>query len=156
MTQWLKFSKITFLNSSHQHLSNNIHFVRFRRGPHFSHCFGKTSLWRHFLSHDFQIYIFCRIADGLSSLQKFQCFRLSLASFTDKLRKTQLWRHHDVISCCWELIISNFVKLNIDHHPSKLQMSWLSGSNLWRLVLDPQNHHYDVILDVISITEFPN
>ena len=35
----------------------------------------------------------------------------------------------DVISCCWDLKIPNFVKLYIDYHPSKFQISWLSGSN---------------------------
>ena len=53
-------------------------------------------------------------------LAKFQFCRLSLAIFID---------NDDVISCCWDLKISNFLKLYIDYHLSKFQMPWLSGSN---------------------------
>ena len=35
----------------------------------------------------------------------------------------------DVNSCCWDLKISNLLKLYIDYHFSKFQISWLSGSN---------------------------
>ena len=35
----------------------------------------------------------------------------------------------DVISCCWDLKISNFLKLYIDYYLSKFQIFWLSGSN---------------------------
>ena len=55
--------------------------------------------------------------------------RLSLASFICKLRKTQWWCHHYIISCCWNLKISNFAKLDIGYHPSKFQICCLSGSN---------------------------
>ena len=64
---------------------------------------------------------------------KFQCCRLSLASFIDKLRK----HNDDVISCCWDLKISNFVKQNIGYHPSKFQISWLSGSNYMEVSVRP-------------------
>ena len=54
---------------------------------------------------------------------KFQCCRLPLASFIDKLRK----QNDDVIMTSfqvfWNLEISNFVKLNIRYHPSKFQIS---------------------------------
>ena len=62
-------------------------------------------------------------------LAKFQFCRLPLASFIDRFRKTQWWRHHDIIICCWDLTISNFLKLYIDYHLSKCQIPWLSGSN---------------------------
>ena len=53
---------------------------------------------------------------------RFQCCRLSLASFIDRLRK----HNDDVILCCWNLKISSFVKLNIGYHLSKFQISWLA------------------------------
>ena len=56
---------------------------------------------------------------------KFQCCRLSLASFIDRSRK----HNDDVISSCWDLKISFVMKLNIGYHSSKFQVSWLSGSN---------------------------
>ena len=62
-------------------------------------------------------------------LAKFQVCRLSLASFIGRFRKTQWWRHHDAISCCWDLKISDFLKLDIDYHLSKFQIFCLSGSN---------------------------
>ena len=59
----------------------------------------------------------------------FQFCRLSLASFIDRFRK----HNDDVImtsfSCCWDLKISDVLKLYIDYHLSKFQISWLSGSN---------------------------
>ena len=64
---------------------------------------------------------------------KFQCCRLSLAGLIDKLRK----HDDDVISCCWDLKISNFVKLNICYHPSTLQISQLSGSNFLEVSVRP-------------------
>ena len=36
---------------------------------------------------------------------------------------------HDVISCFWDLQVSNFVKQAIGYHVAKFQISWLSGSN---------------------------
>ena len=89
---------------------------------------ASMSLWHHFLSHGFQIWIFCGPWMNYQ-LVKFQFCRLSLASFIDTFRTmTQWWHHHDIISC-WYLKISNFLKLNIDYHLSKFQISWLSGSN---------------------------
>ena len=67
---------------------------------------------------------------------KFQCFRLSLASFSDKLRK----HNDDVISCCCNL------KLNIGYYPSKFQIPWLSGSNFMEVSVRPPKQHYDVIM----------
>ena len=58
-------------------------------------------------------------------LAKFEFCRLSFASFIDRFRKN----NDDVISCCWDLKISNFLKLCIDYHLYKFQISWLSGSN---------------------------
>ena len=68
---------------------------------------------------------------------KFQCCRLFLPSFVDKLRKTQLWRHLDAILCFWDLESSNFVKLTIGYHPYKFQISWLSGSNFIDISVRP-------------------
>ena len=39
----------------------------------------------------------------------------------------------------------SFVKLNIGYHLSKLQISWLSGSNFMEVSVGPPKHHYDVI-----------
>ena len=64
---------------------------------------------------------------------KFQCYRLSLASFMDKLKK----QNDDVISCCWDLKISNFVKPNMGYNPSKFKISWLSGSNFIEVSVRP-------------------
>ena len=41
--------------------------------------------------------------------------------------------------CCWDLKISNFVKLNRGYHPSKFQISWSSGSNFMKVSVRPQN-----------------
>ena len=71
---------------------------------------------------------------------KFQCYKLSLAGFID-IKKTQWWRHNDVISCWCDLEISNVVKLtlNIGYHLSKLQMSWISGSSFIKVSVRPLN-----------------
>ena len=58
-------------------------------------------------------------------LAMFQFCRLSLASFIDRFKK----RNDDLISCCWDLKISKFLKLYIDYRLSKFQTSWLSVSN---------------------------
>ena len=80
------------------------------------------SLWRHFLSHGFQICISCRMNYQLA---KFQFCRLSLASFIDRFIKTQWWRHFMLLG----FYNLSFLKLYIDYHLSKFQISWLSGSN---------------------------
>ena len=69
---------------------------------------------------------------------KFQCCRLSLASFIEKLRK-----HIDM-------------KLNIGYHPAKFQISWLSGSNFMEVNVRLPKHHYDVIMTSFIINEIPN
>ena len=83
----------------------------------------------------------------------FQCCRFSLAGFIDKLRK-----HNDdvVISCCWDLKISNFVKLDIGYHALKFQISWMSGSIFMEVSVRPPKHHYDVIMPSFLIIVFPN
>ena len=53
-------------------------------------------------------------------LAKFQLCRLSLTSSIERLIKTQFGRHHDVISCCWDLKISNFLKLCVDYDLHRL------------------------------------
>ena len=68
-----------------------------------------------------------------------------MASFIDGLRKTQWWRYHNVSLCCWDLKISNFVRLYTGYQPSKFQISWLSGSNFIEISVKHQKHHYDVI-----------
>ena len=67
---------------------------------------------------------------------KFQCCRLSLASFINRLRK-----HNDdvIISFRWDLKISNFVKLNIGYQLPKFRVSWLSGSNFMEVNVRHQN-----------------
>ena len=72
---------------------------------------------------------------------KFQCCRLSLAVSIDKLRK----HNDDVIFCCWDLKISNFVTLNIGYYSSKFQISWFPGPNFMEVSVRPPKHHYDVI-----------
>ena len=42
--------KLTFLNSSHQNLSNDIYFVWFRRGLHFPIVFGNDIIMTSFLA----------------------------------------------------------------------------------------------------------
>ena len=68
--------------------------------------------------------------------------------FYRQIKKIQWWRHHDVISCCWNSKISNFVKLDIGYHPSKFQISWLSWSNFMEVSARPPKtplwRHYDV------------
>ena len=41
--------KITFLDSSHQNLSTDVHFVGLRGGPHFSIVFGNDIIMTSFL-----------------------------------------------------------------------------------------------------------
>ena len=38
-----------------------------------------------------------------------------------------------------------FVKMDIGYHPSKFEISWLSGSNFMEVSVRPPKHHYDVI-----------
>ena len=113
------------------------------------------SLWCHFLSHDFQICIFVELCVNYQ-LAKFQFCRLSLASFIDRFRKTQWWRHHDVISCCWDLEISNFLKLCIDYHLSKFQISWLSGSNFLEVSVRYQISPLFLVMTSFIITKLSN
>ena len=65
---------------------------------------------------------------------KFQCCRLSLANFIDKLRKN----NDDVIMMSFDVVCGfenlKFVKLNIGYHPCKFQISWLSGSNFMEVI----------------------
>ena len=49
-----------------------------------------------------------------------------------------------------------FVRLNIDYQPAKFENSWLSGSNFMEVDVRHQKHHYDVIMTLFLITEFPN
>ena len=63
--------KVTFLDSSRQNLSRDVYFVCFREGPQFPIVYPlfsvMSSLWRHFLLHDFQICIFCETLNRLSA-----------------------------------------------------------------------------------------
>ena len=83
---------------------------------------------------------------------EFQCCRLPLANFIDRLRK----HNDDGISCCWDFKILTLVKLNIGYQPSKFQISWLSGSNFMEISVRHQKHHYDIIMMSFLTTEFPN
>ena len=64
-------TKVTFLKSSHQNLSNNIYFVWFLLGPNFPivfDCLGNDIIMTSFLiTRHFQVCIFCRTLDGLSA-----------------------------------------------------------------------------------------
>ena len=72
-------------------------------------------------------------------------------TFYRQIKKNTMICHHDVISCCWDLKISNFVKLN---HLSKFQISWLFGSNFMEVSARPPKHHYDVISYLSTLAYF--
>ena len=70
-----------------------------------------------------------------------------LSSFYRQINKTQWWYRHDLISCWWDLKISNFVKLNIGYYLSKFLIPWLSGSNFFTevSVRSPKQCDYNII-----------
>ena len=80
---------------------------------------------------------------------KLQFCRLLLASFIDRFIKTQWWRHNDLISCCQDLKISFCLKLLIDYHLCKFQISWLSGSNFMKVSL--RYHIFPLFLVMTSL-----
>ena len=93
-------------------------------------------------------------------LANFQFCILSLASFIDRFKKTQRLRHHDIISSCWDLKISNFLRLYIDYHFCKIQISWLSGSNFMEVSVSHRIFAIvfgnDVIMTSFIIVELSN
>ena len=78
-------------------------------------------------------------------LTKLQFCRLSLASFIDDSEE----RHHDVISYCWDLKISKFLKLYIDFYLSKFQIFLLSGSNFMEVSV--RYHNFQLFLVITSL-----
>ena len=62
--------------------------------------------------------------------------------FYRQIKKTH---NNDVISCCWDLKISNFVKLNIGYDAANFQVSWLSELNFMEVSVRPPKHNCDVI-----------
>ena len=86
-----------------------IYFVWFRLGQHFPivfHCFGNDIIMTSFVVKWFSnlhVSKNCKWTISLQSSSAADC--LSLASFMDKLRKIH---YHDIISCFWDLKISNF------------------------------------------------
>ena len=112
--------KVTILDNSHQFLSNDMYFVWFCGSPHFPIVFGNDIISGH------MVFKFAYFVELWIDYQpaKFQCCRLSLARFIDRLRKKQWWRHRDIIWCCWDLKISNFVQPNIGYHPCQFYISW--------------------------------
>ena len=140
--------KVTFLNSSHQNLSNDIYFVWFSWGSHFPIVpivFGNDIIMTSFLVTRFlNLYILWNFkwTISLESFNAAGCFD----KFYRQIKKTQWWRHPDVISCCWHMRISNFVKLSIGYH----------SSNFMEDSVRPPKHHYDVIMTSFLITAFSN
>ena len=78
-------------------------------------------------------------------LVKFQFCRLSLTSFIDRFRK----HNADVISCCWDLKISNVLKLYMDYHLCKFQIFRLSGSNFMEVSV--RYHIFPLFLVMTSL-----
>ena len=118
--------KVTFLNSFHQNLWNDIYFVWFRQDPHFPtvfHCFlVMTSLWCHFLSHGFQICIFCGTLDRLSAC-KISTLQIVFRKFHRQIKKNTM------LTSSWR----NFMLLgfeNLKFCKSEYRLSLLQVSNL--------------------------
>ena len=141
--------KVTYLNSSHQNLSNDIFCLVPPRSA-FSHCF---QLFLVMTKHHYDVisrhtvvkfaYILYRLVLLLQIVSR---------KFYRQIKKQQWWRHHDVISCYWDLKISRFVELNVRCYLSRFQISWLSGSNFMEFSVRPQNTNMTSFL----INELPN
>ena len=135
---WENYSnliKLTFFDSSPQDLLNDILFDWFLGRLHFPLFLVMTSLWHHFLSHDFKICVFCGTYQVLQRDYKHTMM-------------TSLWHHFIFLG------LEIFIFCETGHNLSSCQVSnpsviWINFTEV--AIRHPKKHHDAIMTSLHTI-----